>query len=157
MDIKEVANTVYEYAEKIIIKEMEKIKENDLVKVGYCPMCNVEMVSFNKVTKQPLKIKDNYRDYWIKLTNGKKTRIAICKDCVEKVDDKFIKEQMRKLRNTQAYGSFINPNIDISKKIRGILLGGSYESIKHGKKEKDLEENNGNTSNSVGQPTESGR
>lgn len=131
MDIKD-------FVDKICIDvnvECNKMKDEDLLKIGYCPRCGVEMVKFNKITKQPISKTNKYSDYWVELNNGTKMRIAICIDCIDSIDDVFIKEYMKKERNTQAYQLFSNPKIDKKKMIRGVVLVGSYKAIKHGKKE----------------------
>lgn len=141
MDMKKVIEETY----KNIEEKIDKFKNKDLLKPGYCPKCGVEMATFNKVTKLPLTAKDNYIDYWVELTNDTKMRIGICKDCIDSIDDEFIKEYMRKERNTQVYQLHNNPNMGKEKKYRGIMLVGTYEVKNHGKQEPILKkEKNGN-------------
>jgi len=133
----DVLDITVDYYDKINTA-YQSMTDNDTLKPGHCPMCGEEIINFSKVTKQPKSKNEHYREYYLKLTNNTIMVISVCDKCIDKVDDKFIIEYMRRERNSQVaqlieYRDTINSSEDTL--VRGFALVSSYTCESHSKSE----------------------
>lgn len=129
-DIKHLAQyTLHEYE-----KAIDELEDGDVVRPGYCPKCGVQICDLHKVTKNPHGKSENYRDYWVILDNESKMMVGYCADCVEKITDDDITEQMRRERNSWAYQTR-QLKISDQDKLRILAHNAMYDHCSHQKDE----------------------
>lgn len=121
--------------------ESQRMKTQQLqLKFGKCPLCNETVMKIEK--KEPLKL-DNYDVFWMKLSDGSRMKVAICKDCKKSLTKKKVEDILSAHRVFWAEG--IEKTMDAkikeleAQKEQNINYYNNLNLVKHGLKEDDME------------------